>query len=87
MAKQKISYELDDALSVDENLVVLKEKLTTLHSALGPKLGEMLSALVQNPTCDKGAMLTSLRAALDAPAEAETPAALSAAAAKIAGKA
>ena len=72
MAKQIISYELDDALSVDDNLVALKEKLNTLNPVLGPKLGEMLSALVQNPACDKGAMLTSLRAALDEP-NAETP--------------
>lgn len=72
MAKQKISYELDDALSVDDNLSALKEKLNALNPILGPKLGEMLGALAQNPASDKGGMLTSLRAALDAP-NAETP--------------
>jgi phosphoglycerate-specific signal transduction histidine kinase len=83
MAKQKITYEVDDALSLDDNLAVLREKLTALHPDLGPKLGEMLSALMQNLTCDKEAMLTSLRATLDAP-HAETPAASPAAPAKVA---
>jgi hypothetical protein len=66
MAKRKTSYELDDTLSVDDNLAAFKEKLTALNPVLGPKLGELLSVLSHNPTCDKGAMLTSLRAAVEA---------------------
>ncbi len=67
MAKPNVTYELDDNLSVADNLRQLGPELDSLHPKLGPMLASFLAELMDNPGGDKSVMLTALRTTLDPP--------------------
>ena len=65
MAQQVLAYELVDELSVDQNVNIFRNTLSTLNGTLGVRLGNLLVGLMQDPSSDKSVALTNLRSALD----------------------
>lgn len=67
--KQDVSFDIDDALTVDQNIAAFVTKLDTIDVALAGILSNALPDLSNEIPIDQGALLDSLFAAT-APAPA-----------------
>lgn len=60
MPKPKLVYEIDDALSVEENLLALRTAVDALDPTLSAVLKSKLSAWAGNEAVDTDAILDAL---------------------------